>query len=86
MASTGGLSKLGISPPYAREIRAWWTAATAVAAGYGVFLVVSALRLPEGAELTGRFPGQPAIKALMAVLLNVDGPGDGGKPRPDGSR
>ena len=40
-----------------------------MAAGYGVFLVVSALRLPEGAELTGRFPGQPAIKALMAVLL-----------------
>ncbi len=38
-------------------------------AGYGLFLVVTALRLPAGAELTGQFPGQPAVKALMAVLL-----------------
>ncbi|SBS78462.1 conserved membrane hypothetical protein [uncultured Mycobacterium sp.] len=43
----------------------------AVAIGYGIFLVITALRLPENAELTGRFPGQPAAKALMAVLLAV---------------
>jgi uncharacterized membrane protein YhhN len=30
---------------------------------------VAALRLPAGAELTGQFPGQPTVKALMAVLL-----------------
>ncbi|MBX7432975.1 lysoplasmalogenase [Mycobacterium sp. Y57] len=49
--------------------RALWTAAAAVAAGYGVFLVVTALQLPAGAELTGRFTLQPAVKALAAVLL-----------------
>lgn len=30
-----------------------------------------ALGLPAGAELTGRFAGQPAVKAAMAVLLAV---------------
>ena len=38
---------------------------------YGTFLIVTALRLPADSELTGRFPGQPAVKALMAVLLAV---------------
>jgi uncharacterized membrane protein YhhN len=38
-------------------------------AGYGVFLVVTAIRLPAGAELTGQFVGQPAVKALAALLL-----------------
>lgn len=38
-------------------------------AGYGVFLVVTAFRLPAGAELTGQFVGQPAVKALAALLL-----------------
>lgn len=38
-------------------------------AGYGVFLIAAALRLPTGADLTGQFPGQPAVKALTAVLL-----------------
>ena len=72
MASTGGLSsKLGMRPPYARALTAWWAAGVAAAVGYGIFLVVTALRLPAGAELTGRFPGQPAVKALMAVLLAV---------------
>lgn len=42
-----------------------------MAIGYGIFLVITALRLPENSELTGQFPGQPAVKALMAVLLAV---------------
>jgi len=49
----------------------WWLAGAAVAVGYGVFLIVTALRLPENAELTGQFPGQPVVKALMAVLLAI---------------
>lgn len=46
-------------------------AAAAVGAGYGVFLIVTALRLPGGAELTGQFFLQPAVKAAAAVLLAV---------------
>ncbi len=38
-------------------------------AGYGVFLVVVALGLPAGSALTGAFPGQPAVKAVTALLL-----------------
>jgi hypothetical protein len=38
-----------------------WVAAAAVGACYGVFLVVTALRLPSGAELTGQFWLQPAV-------------------------
>ncbi len=41
------------------------------AIGYGVFLTVSALRLPAGANLTGQFAAQPVAKASMAVLLAV---------------
>ena len=41
----------------------------AVGACYGVFLVVTAMSLPVGAELTGRFALQPAVKAATAVLL-----------------
>ncbi len=48
-----------------------WVAAAVVAAGYGVFLIVTAARLPSGAELTGQFGGQPAVKAVPAVLLAV---------------
>lgn len=44
-------------------------AAAVVAACYGAFLVVTALRLPSGAELTGQFWLQPAVKASAAVLL-----------------
>src|SRR6478735_8616875 len=49
----------------------WWLLAAAVGAGYGLFLLVAALRLPVGAALTGLFWAQPAVKALMAVLLAV---------------
>jgi uncharacterized membrane protein YhhN len=48
-----------------------WVAAAVVGAGYGVFLILTALRLPSGAELTGQFALQPAVKALTAVLLAV---------------
>ncbi len=48
-----------------------WLAAALVAAGYGVFLIVTAARLPSGAELTGQFTLQPAVKAMAAVLLAV---------------
>jgi uncharacterized membrane protein YhhN len=48
-----------------------WVTAALVAAGYGVFLIVTALRVPAGAELTGQFAAQPAVKALAAVLLAV---------------
>lgn len=49
--------------------RAWWLAAAAAGIGYGVFLAVTAVRLPPGAELTGQFGGQPAVKAMTALLL-----------------
>lgn len=51
--------------------RTCWVAAALVGAAYGVFLLVTALRLPAGAELTGQFGAQPAVKALAAVLLAV---------------
>ena len=54
-----------------RAVRAWWSAGLAAAVGYGLVLVAVARRLPAGAELTGRFAGQPAVKAAMAVLLAV---------------
>jgi hypothetical protein len=44
-------------------------AAAVVGAGYGIFLILTALRQPSGAELTGQFALQPAVKALTAVLL-----------------
>ncbi len=46
-----------------------WVAAAVVGACYGTFLVVTALRLPSGAELTGQFALQPAVKAATVVLL-----------------
>ena len=46
-------------------------AAAVVGACYGIFLIATALRLPSGAELTGQFTLQPAVKALAAVLLAV---------------
>jgi uncharacterized membrane protein YhhN len=48
-----------------------WVAAAIVAAGYGIFLIVTAARLPSGAELTGQFGWQPALKAVPAVLLAI---------------
>jgi len=73
MASRAGLSpELGVAAPHvARRMRTLWLAAAVVGAGYGVFLIVSAVRLPSGAELTGQFALQPAVKALAAVLLAV---------------
>jgi uncharacterized membrane protein YhhN len=60
----------GIDSPYAsRSTRTLWGAAAVVGAAYGTFLVVTALRSPAGAELTGQFGMQPAVKALAAVLL-----------------
>ncbi len=52
-----------------RLTRALWLAAVVVAACYGVFLIVTALRMPPGADLTGQFWLQPAAKAIPAVLL-----------------
>ncbi len=70
MASRPGLSGTGIASPYASHVtRTLWGAAAVAGAGYGVFLVVVALESPGGAELTGRFGAQPAVKALAAVLL-----------------
>ena len=43
--------------------------AAVVGASYGTFLIVTAARLPPGAELTGQFALQPAVKAATAVLL-----------------
>ncbi|MCX6482715.1 MAG: lysoplasmalogenase [Mycobacterium sp.] len=55
----------------ARAVRLWWAAGLAAALGYGVVLAVIAARLPAGAELNGRFWGQPLAKAAMAILLAV---------------
>jgi uncharacterized membrane protein YhhN len=56
--------------PYAsRIVVGCWVAAGWVGLAYGVFLTVTALRSPPGAELTGQWMGQPALKASMALLL-----------------
>jgi uncharacterized membrane protein YhhN len=71
MASTAGLSgATGMGTPNANQrTRLLWVAAAVVGACYGVFLIVTAMRLPSGAELTGQFALQPGAKALAAVLL-----------------
>lgn len=71
MVSTGGRSKLGMSTPYKRPLTLFWSTGAVVATGYGIFLAATAVRLPADAELAGRFAGQPAAKALMAVLLAI---------------
>jgi uncharacterized membrane protein YhhN len=73
MASTAGFSsETDMGTRYAHSpTRLLWLAAAIVGAGYGVFLILTALRLPSGAELTGQFALQPAVKALTAVLLAV---------------
>jgi uncharacterized membrane protein YhhN len=65
-----------MTTPYAPR---WglWLAAAIVAAGYGLFLIVTGLRLPAGAELTGQFALQPAVKALPALLLALAAAGHG---------
>ena len=61
-----------MSSPYVHpRTKLLWVAAAVVAAGYGVFLLITALRLPAGADLTGQFVLQPAVKATAAVLLAV---------------
>src|SRR5690349_10082283 len=65
-AGTAGFSS--VTNPH-RITRALWLAAIVVAVCYGLFLIVTALRLPAGAELTGQFWLQPAVKAAAAVLL-----------------
>jgi uncharacterized membrane protein YhhN len=47
-----------------RTPTARWLAGAVAGAGYGVFLSVTAMRLPAGAELTGQFGLQPAVKAV----------------------
>ena len=56
--------------PYAsRIVVGAWVAAGWAGVAYGVFLTVTALRSPPGAELTGQWTAQPAFKASMALLL-----------------
>ena len=57
MASTAGFSPASdMGTPYAHpRTRLLWVAAAVVGACYGTFLIVTALRLPSGAELTGQF-------------------------------
>jgi uncharacterized membrane protein YhhN len=63
------VSMAGTRRTYAPWLGRLWVAAGVAGATYGIFLVAAALTAPAGAELTGRFPGQPIAKALMAVLL-----------------
>lgn len=68
----GVSSAADMRTPYVHpRTRLLWVAAAVVGAGYGVFLIVTALGLPAGAELTGRFTMQPGVKAAAAVLLAV---------------
>ena len=74
--ASGGFRLAGFSSatdmgtPYAHSrTRRLWAAAAIVGACYGAFLIVTALRVPPGAELTGQFTLQPAVKPLTAVLL-----------------
>lgn len=61
-----------MASPYAAPwTKLFWVAAVAVGAGYGLFLIAVAMRVPSGAELTGQFALQPAVKAAAAVLLAV---------------
>jgi uncharacterized membrane protein YhhN len=57
------------APTAVWRARSLWRAALLVAAGYGVFLIAVATQVPAGAELTGQFALQPAVKAAAAVLL-----------------
>jgi uncharacterized membrane protein YhhN len=70
MAFSAGLTPSGVATPHAaRRMCTLWSAAAVVGAGYGLFLVGTAVGLPAGAQLTGQFALQPAVKALAAVLL-----------------
>ena len=51
---------------------AWaWALAGWAGVGYGIFLTLTALHSPPGSDLTGRWAGQPAFKASMALLLAI---------------
>jgi uncharacterized membrane protein YhhN len=63
------VSMAGTRRTYAAWLRGLWLVAAVAGAGYGIALLAMAAQLPAGAELTGRFPWQPAVKALMALLL-----------------
>lgn len=70
MASTdAGMAGFSSVTNAHRRTRGLWLAAVLVAAAYGVFLIVTAARLPFGADLTGQFWLQPVVKAAAAVLL-----------------
>lgn len=56
-------------PATGARTRLLWCGAAVVAAAYGVFLIVTTARVGIGAELTGQFAVQPAVKASAAVLL-----------------
>ena len=61
---------MGMQTPYApRVMLGAWVAAGWTGIAYGVFLTVTALRSPPGADLTGQWTAQPAFKASMALLL-----------------
>lgn len=61
---------MGMQTPYAsRIVVGSWVAAGWAGVAYGALLTVTALRSPPGAELTGQWMGQPALKASMALLL-----------------
>ncbi|MBY0441605.1 MAG: lysoplasmalogenase [Mycobacteriaceae bacterium] len=67
-----GLRRLGTGTPHVpRLVVGAWLAAVGVGVAYGVFVTVIAVCSPFGAELTGRWFGQPAFKAAMALLLAV---------------
>jgi hypothetical protein len=54
--------------PYAdRRTTGLWLAAAVAGSGYGLFLIVTAPRVPSGPGLTGQFWLQPAVKALAAL-------------------
>ncbi|MGH3532468.1 MAG: lysoplasmalogenase [Mycobacterium sp.] len=56
--------------PYApRLVVGAWVAAGWAGVAYGLFLTMTALRSPPGAELTGQWMAQPAFKASMALVL-----------------
>src|SRR4051795_13362498 len=63
------VSMAGTRRSYAPWLGRLWGAAAVAGAPYGIFLLAAALVSPAGADLTGRFPGQPVAKALMAALL-----------------
>jgi uncharacterized membrane protein YhhN len=48
-----------------------WMVAGWVAVAYGVFLTLTALRSPPGADLTGQLAIQPVFKALTATVLVI---------------